>query len=143
MWCKTGAEEIALAAKPLQLDNEEDVDKLINYLTDLLSDNIPFDSGNPLFFMEIPEPIPPEESHLQANPWKRSRYYRRYPWKRQNGRDGYDSEMYLCTPSREDVFHLLVALHDVKGGNHKPLTFCNRKRPAKTVFTNIRFLGRK
>uniref|UniRef100_A0A182YA08 Uncharacterized protein n=1 Tax=Anopheles stephensi TaxID=30069 RepID=A0A182YA08_ANOST len=79
------------------------------------------------------------------NGGKRSgRYYRRYPWKRQNARSRtYDAEArYLCVPSREDVFKLLVGLHENRIGNHqRTVNFCNRKRPAKAIFTNIRFLG--
>ncbi|GLG97050.1 Uncharacterized protein GBIM_03893, partial [Gryllus bimaculatus] len=81
---------------------------------------------------------------------KRSRYYRRYPWKRQPGRGGgaspavdYDNP-YLCNPTREDVFQLLVALHEARAGNlGRTVSFCNRRRPAASVFTNIRFLGRR
>ncbi|KAH8413298.1 hypothetical protein KR009_009768 [Drosophila setifemur] len=75
---------------------------------------------------------------------KRSRYYRRYPWKRHNkNRGNYEPELrYACTPSKEDIFKLLVNLHENRKGNHsKTVNFCNRKRPAKAVFTNIRFLG--
>eukprot|EP00099_Drosophila_melanogaster_P018133 NP_609146.3 uncharacterized protein Dmel_CG7191, isoform A [Drosophila melanogaster] len=83
---------------------------------------------------------------------KRSRYYRRYPWKRHNKNRGsymnsinsnYEPELrYACTPSKEDIFKLLVNLHENRKGNHsKTVNFCNRKRPAKAVFTNIRFLG--
>ncbi|XP_034100372.1 uncharacterized protein LOC117565396 isoform X2 [Drosophila albomicans] len=75
---------------------------------------------------------------------KRSRYYRRYPWKRHNrNRNNYEPELrYACTPSKEDIFKLLVNLHENRKGNHsKTVNFCNRKRPAKAVFTNIRFLG--
>ncbi|KAH8293068.1 hypothetical protein KR044_000484 [Drosophila immigrans] len=87
----------------------------------------------------------------QSKP-KRSRYYRRYPWKRHNRNRGsymnsinsnYEPELrYACTPSKEDIFKLLVNLHENRKGNHsKTVNFCNRKRPAKAVFTNIRFLG--
>ncbi|KAH8271085.1 hypothetical protein KR018_007371 [Drosophila ironensis] len=87
----------------------------------------------------------------QSKP-KRSRYYRRYPWKRHNKNRGsymnsinsnYEPELrYACTPSKEDIFKLLVNLHENRKGNHsKTVQFCNRKRPAKAVFTNIRFLG--
>ncbi|XP_055853067.1 uncharacterized protein LOC129916891 [Episyrphus balteatus] len=76
---------------------------------------------------------------------KRSRYYRRYPWKRHSRNRGsnYEPEIrYACTPSKEDVFKLLVGLHENRNGNqHKTVHFCNRKRPAKAIFTNIRFLG--
>uniref|UniRef100_A0A182QUT6 Secreted protein n=1 Tax=Anopheles farauti TaxID=69004 RepID=A0A182QUT6_9DIPT len=85
------------------------------------------------------------EQLFTANGGKRSgRYYRRYPWKRQNARSRtYDAEArYLCVPSRDDVFKLLVGLHENRIGNHqKTVNFCNRKRPAKAIFTNIRFLG--
>ncbi|XP_055305748.1 uncharacterized protein LOC129570234 isoform X2 [Sitodiplosis mosellana] len=89
---------------------------------------------------EVDDPV---DDDLPMN--KRSgRYYRRYPWKRQNTRSRtYESESrYLCVPSREDVFKLLVGLHENRNGNnHKTVHFCNRKRPAKAIFTNIRFLG--
>ncbi|XP_034472607.1 uncharacterized protein LOC117780261 isoform X2 [Drosophila innubila] len=81
---------------------------------------------------------------LGQNKPKRSRYYRRYPWKRHNrNRGNYEPELrYACTPSKEDIFKLLVNLHENRKGNHsKTVNFCNRKRPAKAVFTNIRFLG--
>ncbi|KRF85632.1 uncharacterized protein [Drosophila virilis] len=81
---------------------------------------------------------------LGPNKPKRSRYYRRYPWKRHNrNRGNYEPELrYACTPSKEDIFKLLVNLHENRKGNHsKTVNFCNRKRPAKVVFTNIRFLG--
>ncbi|XP_017835227.1 uncharacterized protein LOC108594533 isoform X3 [Drosophila busckii] len=84
---------------------------------------------------------------------KRSRYYRRFPWKRHTRTRGsaymnsinsnYEPELrYACTPSKEDIYKLLVNLHENRKGNHsKTVNFCNRKRPAKAVFTNIRFLG--
>ncbi|XP_022911681.1 uncharacterized protein [Onthophagus taurus] len=77
-------------------------------------------------------------------PFKRSRYYRKYPWKRQNSRQAYEAEnRYLCQPSKDDVFRLLVALHEAKQGNKgRTINFCNRKRPASAIFTNIRFLGK-
>ncbi|XP_075152742.1 uncharacterized protein LOC142226555 isoform X2 [Haematobia irritans] len=82
---------------------------------------------------------------------KRSRYYRRYPWKRHNRNRSihnshsstYEPELrYACTPTKEDVFKLLLNLHEDRNGkNGKTINFCNRKRPAKAIFTNIRFLG--
>lgn len=85
------------------------------------------------------------DDQLTGNGSKRSgRYYRRYPWKRQNSRSRtYDADArYLCVPSREDIFKLLVGLHENRTGNHqRTINFCNRKRPAKAIFTNIRFLG--
>lgn len=49
---------------------------------------------------------------------------------------------YMCTPTRDEIFRLLVGLHETHKGNERKLVnFCNRRRPAKTVFTNIRFLG--
>ncbi|KAK3907276.1 ATP synthase subunit alpha, chloroplastic [Frankliniella fusca] len=75
---------------------------------------------------------------------KRSRYYRRYPWKRvTRTRGSYDPDQYnMCNPSREDVIQLLVGLHRAKEGDlGRTIQFCNRKRPAASVFTNIRFIG--
>ncbi|KAL1123877.1 hypothetical protein AAG570_001647 [Ranatra chinensis] len=144
---------------PIQLEPYQtvpnDLDSLEEYLTVLLET----DSPVPLVWvdeaaMSAGEEVPLEPSTGRDNlqeeetlwkPWKRSRYYRRYPWKRQNGRNsGYDPDGYLCSPSREDVFQLLMAIHEARNGNHeKTLNFCNRKRPAKAVFTNIRFVGRR
>ncbi|XP_032595216.1 uncharacterized protein LOC6566829 isoform X2 [Drosophila grimshawi] len=111
----------------------------------------------PLVYVEEEDPAgaaaaedyPDLESGIQSlilgpNKSKRSRYYRRYPWKRHNRNRGkYEPELrYACTPSKEDIFKLLVNLHENRKGNHsKTVNFCNRKRPAKAVFTNIRFLG--
>ncbi|XP_014286502.1 uncharacterized protein [Halyomorpha halys] len=101
-----------------------DPDQLSEYLSSLL-----MDETAPLPLVYLPE--------------KRSRYYRRYPWKRQNGRN-YEPDSYLCTPSRQDVFHLLMALHDARSGNQdRTVHFCNRRRPARAIFTNIRFLGKR
>uniref|UniRef100_A0A1A9W1U3 Uncharacterized protein n=1 Tax=Glossina brevipalpis TaxID=37001 RepID=A0A1A9W1U3_9MUSC len=75
---------------------------------------------------------------------KRSRYYRRYPWKRHHkNRNTYDPELRnACTPTKDDVFKLLVHLHENRNGrNGNTINFCNRKRPARAIFTNIRFLG--
>ncbi|XP_067626123.1 uncharacterized protein [Eurosta solidaginis] len=83
-------------------------------------------------------------SRAGAGVAKRSRYYRRFPWKRHNkNRSQYEPELrYACTPSKEDVLKLLKILHENQKGNHnKTVNFCNRKRPAKVIFTNIRFLG--
>lgn len=88
------------------------------------------------------------EQELWSGESKRSRYYRRYPWKRQPGRGGIAASdidnPYLCNPTREDVFQLLAALHEARAGNvGRTVSFCNRRRPAASVFTNIRFLGRR
>ncbi|XP_049537535.1 uncharacterized protein LOC125952226 [Anopheles darlingi] len=85
-------------------------------------------------------------THLfTPNGGKRSgRFHLRYPWKRQNARKRpYDDARFLCVPSRDDVFKLLISQHENRIGNHqqKTVSFCNRKRPAKAIFTNIRFLG--
>nr|UXO98182.1 RFLamide [Tenebrio molitor] len=104
----------------------------ILYVEDHSSESIP---------NEIPENEIVETEELNSIPFKRSRYYRKYPWKRQNSR--YDAEnRYLCQPTKEDVFRLLVALHEARQGNRGQIVnFCNRRRPASAIFTNIRFLG--
>lgn len=54
------------------------------------------------------------------------------------------SRGYVCNPSRHDVYNLLLALHDSQMGNtDRVVTFCNRRRPARTIFTNMRFLGKR
>ncbi|CAB3373836.1 Hypothetical predicted protein [Cloeon dipterum] len=53
------------------------------------------------------------------------------------------SDRYECKPSREDVVRLLLALHEARGGNSgRTVNFCNRKRPARNILTNLRFVGR-
>ncbi|XP_052864623.1 uncharacterized protein LOC128271220 [Anopheles cruzii] len=80
-----------------------------------------------------------------SNGYKRTgRYYRPYPWKRQNSRSQtyLTDARYLCVPSRDDVFKLLMGLHDNRAGNpQQPVSFCNRRRPPKAILTKIRFFG--
>uniref|UniRef100_A0A0C9RZ37 PpnK_1 protein n=1 Tax=Fopius arisanus TaxID=64838 RepID=A0A0C9RZ37_9HYME len=135
-----------------QLDDTvpEDFEEVkLNGLSTYLSSLLRQPSWNtPLIILEdpgIPEDL---QGDMDIRPiLKRSRYNNRYTWKRQNGRSrntyDYDSA-HLCTPSREDVYQLLVALHDVRQGNKsRTVQYCNRRRPVNTVFTNIRFLGRR
>ncbi|XP_046812267.1 uncharacterized protein LOC111679098 isoform X3 [Lucilia cuprina] len=149
--------ELELASKydmlrKLQRDIQEEQDLvsksavLMKMLEDPTIDTLPI--------VYVEEDLPVEESNNNNNNLdfndnsngmaKRSRYYRRYPWKRHNrNRSTYDPELrYACTPTKEDVFKLLVNLHENRNGkNGKTVSFCNRKRPAKAIFTNIRFLG--
>ncbi|XP_073988315.1 uncharacterized protein [Rhodnius prolixus] len=119
-----------LITNEIQEDGESD--RLAEYLVYLLGAD---ESEMPLVLIQ--DDLPQSAVSLT----KRSRYYRRYPWKRQNGRH-YDADGYLCAPSREDVFQLLMALHDARSGRgERTVSFCNRRRPARAVFTNIRFLG--
>ncbi|XP_050307095.1 uncharacterized protein LOC126743887 isoform X2 [Anthonomus grandis grandis] len=72
---------------------------------------------------------------------KRSKYYRKYPWKRQQANIRYEPA-YMCIPGKDDIYRLLVALHGERDGPRGQLVdFCNRKRPASFVFTNIRYVG--
>ncbi|KAJ9573986.1 hypothetical protein L9F63_008644 [Diploptera punctata] len=132
---------------------DPDMEYLSSYLEQLLRDGEIWQlPSSPLLYVEdVPSSVyseeVPEDDDGIAIPWKRSRYYRRYPWKRQNGRQRTqyaDSSRYMCNPTREDVFQLLVALHEAREGNtRRTVNFCNRKRPAGAIFTNIRFLGRR
>ncbi|XP_031343149.1 uncharacterized protein LOC116170786 [Photinus pyralis] len=102
------------------------------------------DTESDAYYNQFPELQKDPKKELTEVPFKRSRYYRKYPWKRQNSREAYDAEnRYMCQPSKDDVFRLLVALHDARQGNSRTVNFCNRRRAATAVFTNIRFLGRK
>lgn len=132
---------------------DSNMELLTSYLEQLFRDSDLWDvSSGPLLYVEDAPPsgysgeVTEDDDGLPI-PWKRSRYYRRYPWKRQNGRHRAqysDASRYMCNPTREDVFQLLVALHEAREGNtRRTVNFCNRKRPASTIFTNIRFLGRK
>lgn len=132
---------------------DEKLEKLGNILAKLLL--IPWPQGSsPLVYVEqssVEEDNPivqddqdyPNDLYYRPSYTKRTRYYRRYPWKRQNSR--YDAEnKYLCQPSKDDVFRLLVALHDARNGNRgHVVNFCNRKRPAASVFNHIRFVGKR
>lgn len=122
----------------------QDYDEFIAYLSDLLL-NPGMNKENPLLYVEHPQHKDSQNSPMESSVhnMKRSRYYRKYPWKRQNGH-GYEPDVYMCTPSREDVVQLLVALHEAReGANGRTVNFCNRKRPATSIFTNIRFIGRR
>ncbi|GJQ67213.1 hypothetical protein Trydic_g8119 [Trypoxylus dichotomus] len=145
----------------LSQDDDSKLQQLANYLTYVLLRPWPI-SGLPLLYVEnYPAGLESQEqnqdmSALDENGnadgepmsqllYKRSRYYRKYPWKRQNSRETYEAEnRYLCQPSKDDVFRLLVALHEARQGNRgHTIHFCNRKRPASAIFTNIRFLGKR
>lgn len=118
-----------------------DYNEFIAYLSDLLLRGGEAQE-NPLLYVEYPQH---KDSTLETSVhnMKRSRYYRKYPWKRQNGH-AYEPDVYMCTPSREDVVQLLVALHEAREwANGRTVNFCNRKRPATSIFTNIRFIGRR
>nr|UES72916.1 RFLamide [Carausius morosus] len=140
--------DTGVAAEGVAQLTDADLDTLAAYLGLLL---LREDGEGPLVYVEDDDdndpPPPPPQSYDVPLPWKRSRYYRRYPWKRQNGRGRTyraDDNRYMCNPSREDVFQLLVALHEARAGNTgRTVNFCNRKRPASAIFTNIRFLGRR
>ncbi|KAI5704166.1 hypothetical protein M8J76_004794 [Diaphorina citri] len=127
---------------PIEPRQPHDYDEFIAYLSDLLLKG-GVSKGNPLLYVEYPQHKDPSSMESSVHNMKRSRYYRKYPWKRQNGH-GYEPDVYMCTPSREDVVQLLVALHEAReGANGRTVNFCNRKRPATSIFTNIRFIGRR
>jgi hypothetical protein len=139
---------VSCSAEPERDVLSPDVELLASYLEQLVRDDEPWTAREPpLLYVEDNSSEGSEDDALLELPWKRSRYYRRYPWKRQNGRrraQYEDAGRYMCNPTREDVFQLLVALHDARQGNTKRIVnFCNRKRPASAIFTNIRFLGRR
>ncbi|XP_076271544.1 uncharacterized protein LOC143203260 [Rhynchophorus ferrugineus] len=133
---------------------EEDLRRKSDVLAKLLLLPWPQDAS-PLLYVEEPQsldnlrreifdsadPSEPENNEQELRPMssKRSKYYRKYPWKRQNNR--YEPA-YMCIPKKDDVYRLLVALHTERNGKRGQLVdFCNRKRPASLVFTNIRFVG--
>ncbi|XP_047000320.1 uncharacterized protein LOC124616105 [Schistocerca americana] len=140
----------AAARSPTEITADpEQLELLSAYLTRLLVDGWP-EGEPPLLYVEGADDDDVDAAERDnvigngAQPiWKRSRYYRRYPWKRQNGRYQAADDRYLCQPTREDVFQLLVALHEARrGDSSRTVSFCNRRRPASAIFTNIRFLGR-
>ncbi|KAF6214447.1 hypothetical protein GE061_009190 [Apolygus lucorum] len=120
-----------------EVDGEMDPDRLTDYLMYLLS--VPSDAELPLVVLQD-DFIPPAPAPIS----KRSRYYRRYPWKRQQNGRVYDPDSYLCSPTRDDVFQLLMALHEARSGNlDKTVSFCNRRRPARAILTSMRFIGKR
>lgn len=144
---------------PLVAMSDTELQWVSDYLATLLREDPWEENESPLLYVEPARPgasTPPgpgapgspgaEEDDLNAlSVHKRSRYYRRYPWKRvTRTRGSYDPDLYMCNPSREDVIQLLVGLHRAREGDTgRTINFCNRKRPASAVFTNIRFIGRK
>ncbi|XP_050085429.1 uncharacterized protein LOC126571164 [Anopheles aquasalis] len=148
-------ESIDLIREQLErIKQEEDIETKSNLLTKLLTElpegPLPIvyveDAAGTGLEAEEDDDEDDDVTHLfTPNGGKRSgRYNRGYPWKRQNARNRpYDDARFLCVPSRDDVFKLLIGLHENRNGNHqqKTISFCNRKRPARAIFTNIRFLG--
>ncbi|BES88713.1 Hypothetical protein NTJ_01520 [Nesidiocoris tenuis] len=120
------------------LDGDIDPVKLTDYLLYLLS--APSEAEYPLVVLQ--DDFVPPDSSMRIS--KRSRYYRRYPWKRQQNNGIYEPDNYLCTPTRDDVFQLLIALHEARSGNmEKTVSFCNRRRPARAILTSMRFIGKR
>ncbi|GAB0096801.1 uncharacterized protein DMENIID0001_123690 [Sergentomyia squamirostris] len=136
------AEDYQNTADDFDLRQEEETALKYAYLLQLLQE--PTRDPLPVIYVES-EQVTDNDYHDDVMDKRSGRYYRRYPWKRQNTRyRTYDADSkYMCVPSREDVFRLLLGLHavSVSGDEQKTVTFCSRKRPAKAVFTNIRFLG--
>ncbi|XP_023310262.1 uncharacterized protein LOC108907214 [Anoplophora glabripennis] len=145
-------EEANIDERPVHLNmyDDEKLEKIDSILTSLLIS--PWPHGiSPILYVEnnpvsvedelLSDTPTPDES-LHPVPPKRTRYYRKYPWKRQNSR--YEpGNRFICTPSKDDVYRLLVALHEARQGNRdRMVNFCNRKRPAYAIYTNIRFLGK-
>ncbi|KAJ6649289.1 hypothetical protein Bhyg_04523 [Pseudolycoriella hygida] len=125
------------------IKEEEDIAMKSALLLQLL-EKTTIDSPLPLLYVENQPSEANEDETFYSNEKRSGRYYRRYPWKRQNSRHrAYEADArYMCVPSRDEVFKLLVGLHENRNGNHqRTVHFCNRKRPAKAIFTNIRFLG--
>ncbi|XP_046404287.1 uncharacterized protein LOC124169671 [Ischnura elegans] len=145
-------------------NREEDLERLYDFLAGLLRNEAGGgggDSGRGLVYEEGGdeewEGSPPDGSSV-AEPegrWvgkRNARYSGRYTWKRRSGNTiaggrttTSDSRgRYMCNPTREDIFQLLVALHEAREGNSRRIVnFCNRKRPASAIYTNIRFLGKR
>lgn len=66
---------------------ESELHRLSNILVDILQQSWG-PNGVPILYVEEPNDlqVPTEGQELAGAAWKRSRYYRRYPWKRQNSR---------------------------------------------------------
>ena len=72
---------------------------------------------------------------------KRSRLYRKYPGKRQNG--GYVNDIYDCNPSSKETIRLLYAIHQARLGDIQHIVFCNRLRNPKGIIPNPRYIGKR
>ncbi|XP_043484444.1 uncharacterized protein LOC122512592 isoform X2 [Leptopilina heterotoma] len=131
--------------------SDADLQELSRILETLLEQTGPWKA--PLVVFEVPSQQIVDDSESknievdEHDLKKRSRYYRRYPWKRRNSSSyDYREEQYLCMPSRKEVLKLLVALHGTRGHEEflrTDVDFCKRHKPGGSVFTNIRFLGRR
>jgi len=71
---------------------------------------------------------------------KRSRFYRKYPGKRQNR---HYSDIYDCTPSSTETVRLLYAIHQARLGDIEHIVFCNRLRNPKGIIPNPRYVGKR
>ncbi|XP_056644324.1 uncharacterized protein LOC130899871 [Diorhabda carinulata] len=146
-------EEYQYAIRPRKMEDER-LEEAMRVLSKLLI--LPWPSGeSPFIYIESPrKPIYNENTNIPdiigedgdgigPTPSKRMRYYRKYPWKRENM--GYDPENpFVCYPSKSEIHRLLVALHDTRYNGYKgsPVEFCSRKRPAHTILTNMHFSGK-
>ncbi|XP_065222170.1 uncharacterized protein LOC135846809 isoform X3 [Planococcus citri] len=81
-----------------------------------------------------------ETLQLDLAPSKRSRYYRKYPGKRQNRRY---SDVYECNPNSRETVRLLFAIHQARQGDIDNIVFCNRLRNPKTLIPNPRYIGKR
>ncbi|CAG9862823.1 unnamed protein product [Phyllotreta striolata] len=155
---------------------DEGIDDTIRALSTLLV--LPWPNGqSPIMYIETPKTPPyfineanddveEEEESIGDNeigpvPSKRMRYYRKYPWKRENsgfvprGKSEFDicqtqacrynpENPFICYPSKYEIHNLIMALHNTRYSGYKSpsVDFCNRKRPAHTILTNMHFSGR-
>lgn len=71
---------------------------------------------------------------------KRSRYYRKYPGKRQNR---HYNDLYDCNPNSKETIRLLYAIHQAKLGDIEHIIFCNRVRNPKGIIPNPRYIGKR
>nr|CAI5847598.1 unnamed protein product [Callosobruchus analis] len=116
------------------LFDDEKLDEAIYLLTRLLLMPWPKDSS-PLIYVEENQ-----QSTLPNNVEKDTfSKYSDFPKKRSR----YDPETFICSPSKEEVYYLLVALHDARQGyKHRVVDVCNRIGHAHTVLHNMRYIGK-
>lgn len=95
-------------------------------------------------FRSTGQPVPEMYDYIEDEPQKglikRSRYYRKYPGKRQN-RQYHD--LYDCNPNSKETIRLLYAIHQAKLGDIEHIVFCNRLRNPKGIIPNPRYIGKR
>lgn len=116
------------------------IDLFVAYGDDKIND----DDGNVKDDDGITSSMQQEMKKEQQQLSKRSRYYQKYPRKRQQNKEEIETSYPQCIPTPRDTMNLIFAVHQIRRGvypNYVP--FCNQMRDARVILPNPRFLGKR